>query len=192
MLRIESGGKMEGKWLYKEKIITVLKGDITTLKTDAIVNAANEQLRGGGGVDGAIHRAGGPQILKECMQYKNCPTGEARLTSAGNMPSRYVIHTVGPIYRGGKSGEKELLENAYRNSLKMAAENNIRSIAFPFISAGVYGYPKDEACAIAVNTVLDFLDSNETIEEVIFCCFSENDARLYIEYLNKKISKGQD
>jgi len=138
--------------------ITVLQGDITKLKVDAIVNAANERLRGGGGVDGAIHRAGGPQILEECKKYLGCPTGEARLTSAGNMPSKYVIHTVGPVYRGGQNNEAYLLESAYKSSLKMAAENNVRTIAFPFISAGVYGYPKEEASGIAVNTVKKFIE----------------------------------
>lgn len=178
---------MEQKFIYKGKTIRILQGDITKLKVDAIVNAANESLRGGGGVDGAIHRAGGPAILKECMQYPNCPTGEARLTSAGNMPSRYVIHTVGPIYRGGQFREKELLGNAYQSSLKMAVDNHIKTIAFPFISAGVYGYPKEEACAIAVKTVLDFLDEDQNIEEVVFCCFSEKDFKLYVDFLGKTI-----
>lgn len=165
---------------YKNTKLTVLQGDITKLQIDAIVNAANESLRGGGGVDGAIHKAGGPEILKECQQYKGCPTGEARITSAGKMPSQYVIHTVGPVYRGGNVNEAQLLENAYSSSLKLAKKHQIRSLAFPFISAGVYGYPKDEASEIAILTILNFIkQSDEVFDEIIFCCFSEKDYLLY-------------
>ncbi|NLK71918.1 MAG: O-acetyl-ADP-ribose deacetylase [Clostridiales bacterium] len=168
--------------MYGKTKITILQGDITKLKVDAIVNAASERLRGGGGVDGAIHRAGGLQILEECKKYAGCPTGEARLTSAGNMPSKYVIHTVGPIYRGGQNKEAYLLESAYKSSLKMAAENNVRTIAFPFISAGVYGYPKEEASGIAVETVKIFIERHpDVFDEVIFCCFSESDSLLFAD-----------
>ncbi len=170
---------------YMNTMLTVIHADITKLKVDAVVNAANESLRGGGGVDGAIHKAGGPQILKECIKYDGCPTGEARLTSAGNMPSRYVIHTVGPIYRGGTHNEKELLQNAYTNSLKMAVDHKIKTIAFPFISAGVYGYPKNEASKIAVEAVTNFVKKNDTIEEVIFCSFSEKDYKIFLDQLQK-------
>lgn len=177
---------MEHQTIYGKTKITILQGDITKLKVDAIVNAANERLRGGGGVDGAIHRAGGPQILEECKKYLGCPTGEARLTSAGNMPSKYVIHTVGPVYRGGQNNEAYLLESAYKSSLKMAAENNVRTIAFPFISAGVYGYPKEEASGIAVNTVKKFIEEYpDVFDEVIFCCFSESDSLLFTDKVKK-------
>jgi len=178
---------MEKIFKYDMKNIVVIKGDITTLKVDAIVNAANEKLRGGGGVDGAIHRVGGAEILKECMNYDSCPTGEARLTTAGNMPSKYVIHTVGPIYKDGKHEEENLLKKAYNSSLKIAVENNIKSIAFPFISAGDYGYPKEEASKIAVETVLDFLDNNNSIDKVIFCCFSENDFILFDKVITRLV-----
>lgn len=168
----------------KQTILTVMQGDITRLEVDAIVNAASEELRGGGGVDGAIHRAGGPKILEECKQYSGCPTGEARLTSAGNMPSQYVIHTVGPIYRGGHHEESTFLANAYKNSLEMALKSNIKTIAFPFISAGIYGYPKDEASEIAVKTVVDFLSKHQqAFKEIIFCCFSEKDYLLFCKKL---------
>lgn len=170
---------------HGKTVLTVMQGDITKLEVDAIVNAASEALRGGGGVDGAIHRAGGPKILKECMQYEGCPTGEARLTSAGNMPSEYVVHTVGPIYRGGQNNEKELLQKAYINSLKMAVHHNIRTIAFPFISAGVYGYPKSEASQIAVETVIGFIEKNDDINEIIFCCFSEKDLLIFARQIEK-------
>src|SRR5687768_13697795 len=154
--------------------ITILKGDITKMETDAIVNAANSSLMGGGGVDGAIHRAGGPQILKECMEIRNrqgeCKTGEAVITSAGNMKSRFVIHTVGPVWKGGDKREAELLANAYRNSLQLAVEHDCASIAFPNISTGVYGFPKDKAAQIALQTVKDFIEQNNQLKEVIFVC----------------------
>ena len=173
---------------YKETVLTVMKDDITRLKVDAVVNAANEALRGGGGVDGAIHRVGGPAILEACKKYDGCPTGEARLTTAGNMPSQYVIHTVGPIYRGGMNNEARLLRKAYENSLHLAKENQIKTLAFPFISAGVYGYPKDEASEIAVNAVLKFIDDHPAdLEEVIFCCFKEADYVIFSNLIQLKL-----
>ncbi len=169
-------------------MIKVIQGDITTQQVDAIVNAANSSLMGGGGVDGAIHRAGGKAILEECLQIRNrqgqCPTGEAVITSAGNMPAKYVIHTVGPVWYGGNNNEEQLLEHAYRNSLKLAEENNVRSIAFPNISTGVYRFPKDRASAIAVDTVSEFMQESEVVEEVIFVCFDEENFGIYRELLN--------
>jgi O-acetyl-ADP-ribose deacetylase len=162
--------------------IILLQGDITKTKADAIVNAANSSLLGGGGVDGAIHRAGGKAILDECIAIRNrqgsCKTGEAVITTAGNLPAKYVIHTVGPVWNGGGKGEAELLANAYKNSLKLAVENNIQTIAFPNISTGIYGYPKDKAAEVAVNSVKDFLSENETVQEVIFVCFDEENYKL--------------
>lgn len=162
--------------------IEVLRGDITKVEVDAIVNAANSSLMGGGGVDGAIHRAGGPAILEECKkivaEQGECPPGEAVVTTAGNLPARYVIHTVGPVWRGGKSGEPEKLKNCYRNSLRLAVENHCASVAFPNISTGVYGYPKEEAAKIAVAEVSAFLRKDKTIERVILVCFDEENERL--------------
>lgn len=156
--------------------LKVIKGDITKLSTDAIVNAANSSLLGGGGVDGAIHRAGGKVILEECRaiiaRQGKCKTGEAVLTSAGNLPSRYVVHTVGPVWNGGKNGEAEKLADCYRNSLKLASDKGCRSIAFPNISTGVYRYPKSEAARIAIETVISYVDTTN-IDEVIFVCFDE-------------------
>ncbi|MCF6284312.1 MAG: O-acetyl-ADP-ribose deacetylase [Candidatus Hydrogenedentes bacterium] len=153
--------------------IEIIEGDITTQAVDAIVNAANESLLGGGGVDGAIHRAGGPAILKECRRLKGCKTGEAKLTTAGNMPARYVIHTVGPIYRDGQHGEAELLMRCYRRSLEVAVDNGVKTIAFPAISCGVYGYPIPAAAKIAVNTAAKFLVEDDTITCVRFVLFGK-------------------
>lgn len=164
---------------YKNSIVNIVEGDITKIKVDAIVNAANNTLLGGGGVDGAIHRAGGPKILEECKKIGGCPTGEARITTAGKMPSKYVIHTVGPVYKGGNKGEEELLYDAYYNSLKLAKENNLKSIAFPSISTGVYGYPIDEASNIAIQAVMDFIDKENFMEEINFVLFNKNDFLLY-------------
>ncbi|WZL72906.1 O-acetyl-ADP-ribose deacetylase [Clostridiaceae bacterium 35-E11] len=169
---------------YKNVKITLVKGDITTLKVDAIVNAANNSLLGGGGVDGAIHRAGGPEILEECKKIGGCPTGEAKITTAGNMPSQYVIHTVGPIYRGGNNHESELLYNAYFNSLKLAVDNNLKTIAFPSVSTGVYAYPITKASDTAIKAVTDFLDENKGINEIIFVLHSQEDYELYKEKLD--------
>jgi O-acetyl-ADP-ribose deacetylase (regulator of RNase III) len=168
--------------------IKLLQGDITKVDADAIVNAANSSLLGGGGVDGAIHRAGGKAILDECIAIRNkqggCKTGEAVITTGGNLPARYVIHTVGPVWHGGKKQEEELLANAYNNSLQLAVDNGVETIAFPNISTGVYGFPKNEAAQIAVTTVKDFLADNDTIKQVIFVCYDEENYRLYETKLN--------
>ncbi len=158
--------------------IDVLQGDITKLDVDAIVNAANSSLLGGGGVDGAIHRAAGPELLAECRTLGGCPTGEARITGGYRLKARHVIHTVGPIYRGGSQGEAALLASCYKSSLKLAVENGLHSVAFPNISTGVYGYPKEEAAQIAVKAVQDFLTSDTSLY-VIFCCFDDENLRLY-------------
>lgn len=164
------------------------KGDITKLNVDAIVNAANTSLLGGGGVDGAIHRAGGPAILEECMQIRarqgGCNVGEAVITTAGNLPAKYVIHTVGPVWNGGKNDEEDLLASAYRSSLKLALEHQVRSIAFPNISTGIYRFPKGRAAGIAILTVGDFLSANNTNIEVTFICFDEENYRIYEKLLN--------
>jgi len=168
--------------------IQLIKGDITKLKVDAIVNAANSSLLGGGGVDGAIHRAGGPKILEECMVIREkqggCKTGEAVITTGGNLPAKYVIHTVGPVWYGGKNKEDELLVNAYKNSLRLATEYEIKSIAFPNISTGVYGFPKQRAAEIAVNAVKDFFNLTTLIKEVFFVCFDEENYKIYQSLLN--------
>lgn len=167
--------------------ISVLKGDITTVKADAIVNAANTSLLGGGGVDGAIHRAGGPEILKACKKLGGCPTGEAVITTGGNLPARYVIHTPGPVWKGGEQGERTYLRNSYRNSLRLAEEYNLRSLAFPNISTGIYGFPRDEAARIAVDTVKSH--PFKTLEEVIFVCFDEENYRIYQNLLDQSSPK---
>ena len=163
--------------------ITVIEGDITRLKVDAIVNAANSSLLGGGGVDGAIHRAAGPGLLEECRRLGGCPTGEARITGAYDLPARFVIHAVGPIYRDGRSGEAPLLRSSYESSLELAAGAGVSSIAFPCISTGVYGYPKSEACEIAVSTVEEWLSAHDLPGSVTFCCFDETSAELYRQRL---------
>lgn len=168
--------------------IEIVQGDITKLNTDAIVNAANSSLLGGGGVDGAIHRAGGPEILEACKKIVEiqggCQTGEAVITTAGKLPSRFVIHTVGPVWRGGKNDEQEKLASCYINSLQLAVINDCQSVGFPNISTGVYGFPKAQAAQIAVNTVSGFLSKNNRIEKVIFVCFDEENYRLIKEQLN--------
>jgi len=166
--------------------IEIRQGDITRLAVDAIVNAANTKLLGGGGVDGAIHRAAGPQLLAECRTIGGCPTGEARITGGYNLPARHVIHTVGPVY-GGKPQDSQLLTNCYSNSLKLAVENNLTTIAFPAISCGVYGYPIEDACKIAVDTCGAFLKRNPSLQKIIFILFSEKDCAVYKSYI-KSIS----
>lgn len=166
--------------------LRALQGDITTLAVDAIVNAANSSLLGGGGVDGAIHRAAGRGLLDECRLLGGCPTGEAKLTQGHRLPARFVIHTVGPVWRGGAEGEPERLASCYRRSLEVAAGHGLRSIAFPSISTGVYGYPIEAASEIAVATVKASLAELPAIQEVIFCCFSEGDWRVY----NKRLGEG--
>ncbi|HED07491.1 MAG TPA: O-acetyl-ADP-ribose deacetylase [Ignavibacteria bacterium] len=164
--------------------IELYKGDITKLKVDAIVNAANTSLLGGGGVDGAIHRAAGKELLEECKTLNGCPTGEAKITKGYNLPAKYVIHTVGPVWNGGKHNEEKLLASCYKNSLKLAIENKIKSIAFPAISTGVYRFPLELATKIAIGEVKDFLSNNDTFEKIIFVCFDE---RTYNSY-NKNLS----
>ena len=157
----------------------VVQGDITRQQVDAIVNAANTTLLGGGGVDGAIHRAAGPELLAECRTLGGCPTGEARITRGYRLPARFVIHTVGPVWNGGKRGEPELLRGCYVNSLKLAAEHGVRSIAFPSISTGAYRYPIEQAARIAVTTVRQALDRPTCVELVRFVCFSAADLEVY-------------
>jgi O-acetyl-ADP-ribose deacetylase len=163
--------------------ITLIKGDITKIKADAIVNAANTSLLGGGGVDGAIHRAGGTAILEACQKIRSsqggCAVGQAVITTGGKLPSRYVIHTVGPVWSGGRNGEGELLHNCYNNSLKLAVEHGIKTIAFPNISTGIYHFPKAQAAIIAVNTIQQFIAQHNTIEEISFVCFDDENYDLY-------------
>jgi len=159
--------------------IELIRGDITQLNVDAIVNAANESLLGGGGVDGAIHRAAGRELLEECRKIGGCPTGEARITKGYNLLAKYIIHTVGPIWRGGHKDEIDYLRNAYLNSLKLATSNNLETIAFPNISTGVYGFPKSSAAEIAVNAVKNYLDKNRLPKKVIFVCFDEENYEIY-------------
>lgn len=164
--------------------IEIHKGDITKLKVDAIANAANTTLLGGGGVDGAIHRAAGPQLLEECETLNGCPTGEAKITKGYNLPAEYVIHTVGPVWRGGNNNEDELLANCYHNSLKLAVDNGIKTIAFPAISTGIYGFPLNRAARIAVSVVTNFLSEHDKIEKVIFVAFDDKTYYAYQKFLN--------
>jgi O-acetyl-ADP-ribose deacetylase (regulator of RNase III) len=164
-------------------VLELCQGDITKQKVDAIVNAANSQLAGGGGVDGAIHRAGGPAIMEECGKIGGCPTGNAVITTGGNLFAKHVIHTVGPRYRNGKSGEPALLKNAYLNSLLIAEKHGIKTIAFPSISTGVYGYPIDSASKIALSTVIDYLKGDTGIIRAVFVLFSAQNYEIYLNSL---------
>jgi O-acetyl-ADP-ribose deacetylase (regulator of RNase III) len=180
--------RQEEESFMNDKRLKLVLGDITRLETDAIVNAANSSLMGGGGVDGAIHRAAGPELLEECKRIAKerqnvpngpCPTGEAVMTEPGKLPCKKVIHTVGPVWRGGGTGEAELLASCYRKSLLLAEQAGLKSLAFPNISTGIYGYPKDKAAGIAVGAVLKTLSETPGIEQVVFVCFDDENFRLY-------------
>ncbi len=163
-------------------MISIIVGDITRLDVDAIVNAANQTLLGGGGVDGAIHRAAGPELLEACRQLNGCPTGQARITPGFRLPARWVIHTVGPVWHGGGRGEEALLESAYRNTLELALEHGVQTIAFPAISTGVYGFPKEKAARIAVTVMRAYEDR---FKEITACCFAEGDAEGYRKVISE-------
>jgi O-acetyl-ADP-ribose deacetylase (regulator of RNase III) len=178
---------MNNKFKVGNAIVRLVRGDITEMETEAIVNAANSSLMGGGGVDGAIHRRGGPQILEECKRIRatewpqGLPTGRAVITSGGNLKARYVIHTVGPIWRGGNRGESELLAQAYQNSLRLAVAKGLKTVAFPSISTGAYGYPIEDACRVALEAVKEFLEKEDNLDEVIFALFSESAFEVYAD-----------
>jgi O-acetyl-ADP-ribose deacetylase (regulator of RNase III) len=171
--------------VIENTVVSLVKGDITLEQADAIVNAANSRLTGGGGVDGAIHRAGGPQIMEACRKINGCPTGSAVITTGGNLEARYVIHAVGPVYHDGKHGEDRLLSGAYKTSLELAVKHNLKSIAFPSISTGVYGYPVEQASEIALKTVMDFIKKNNTLSLVRFVLFSDGDLKVYEKTLER-------
>ena len=173
--------------------LEAIKGDITKIKADAIVNAANSSLLGGGGVDGTIHRAGGPAILEECRKIVarqgGCKTGEALITTAGNLPAKYVIHTVGPVWSGGNNKEREKLANCYLNSLQLAVENNCKTVAFPNISTGVYHFPKEDAAKISVDSIQQFLSKDHSIEKVIIVCFDDENFRYVSNSITERTSE---
>jgi O-acetyl-ADP-ribose deacetylase (regulator of RNase III) len=164
--------------------IEIFHGDITTLSVDAIVNAANSSLLGGGGVDGAIHRAAGPGLLQECKSLGGCLTGEAKITSGYNLPAKFVIHTVGPVWKGGNNNEEELLANCYRSCLRIAEDMKLKSLAFPNISTGVYGFPKKQAASVAIREVKDFFSKDRKIEKIIFAIFDTENLKIYKELLD--------
>jgi len=165
--------------------LEVYKGDITDLEVDVIVNAANTSLLGGGGVDGAIHRAAGPDLLKECRTLGGCVTGDAKITKGYNLAARFVVHAVGPVWSGGKKSEPELLKSCYKKSLEIAKQKGLHSIAFPCISTGIYRFPKDAAAKIAIETTKDFLRMESSVERIIFVCFSDNDYSIYQSLINE-------
>ena len=169
---------------YQHATIELIQGDITRLDVDAIVNAANSRLLGGGGVDGAIHRAAGPDLVHECQLLQGCETGDAKLTKGYQLPARHIIHAVGPVWRGGSSDEASLLASCYSRSLTLAGEAGLTSIAFPNISTGIYGYPKDKACQVALTTVTGFLDHDATLKRVVFVCFDAENFALYEQALS--------
>jgi O-acetyl-ADP-ribose deacetylase (regulator of RNase III) len=166
--------------------IKLIEADITTLQVDAIVNAANNSLLGGGGVDGAIHRAAGPGLLEECISLKGCATGDAKITKGYNLPAKYIIHTVGPVWHTGASGEEDLLASCYQQCFKLVRQNNLKTLAFPAISTGVYGFPKKRAAQIAVREARKALSDNEELERVLFVCFNAETRKAYVEALQKK------
>ena len=166
--------------------VTCVQGDITKIKVDAIVNAANSTLLGGGGVDGAIHRAAGSELLRECQTLGGCKTGDAKITRGYNLPAQWVIHTVGPVWKGGTHKEEELLAACYFRCLELAADRKIKSIAFPCISTGVYGFQKEKAAKIAFDTVRNFVDTTGVVDQIIFVCFGQKDYEIYRELLNKE------
>ena len=175
------------EWKIGQTIFFLEEGDITQQTTEAIVNAANSRLAGGGGVDGAIHRAGGPKIMEECRRIGSCPTGRAVITSGGNLKAKQVIHTVGPVYRGGTGGEAELLASAYRESLKLAHQKGLRSVAFPSLSTGAYGYPLEEAAEIALQTVVGFIRGNPDFDRVGFVLFGNSSYQAYEKVMKKLV-----
>jgi len=178
---------MNNEFKVGKATVRLVRGDITEMETDAIVNAANASLMGGGGVDGAIHRKGGPKILEECKRIRatewpqGLPTGKAVITSGGNLKAKHVIHTVGPVWRGGNRGEPELLAQAYQNSLRLAVAEELKTVAFPSISTGAYGYPVEEASRVALKAVKEFLEGEDSIDEVVFVLFSEHALEVYID-----------
>ncbi|MCR4320465.1 MAG: O-acetyl-ADP-ribose deacetylase [Candidatus Brocadiaceae bacterium] len=175
------------KVTINKSILELIEGDITEQETDAIVNAANSSLLGGGGVDGAIHRAGGTKILEECRKLGGCPTGEARITTGGNLKAKYVIHTVGPVYSGGKKREAELLANAYKNSLSLASQFKLKRVAFPSISTGAYGYPLDDAATVALKTAINYLKTHTDVELVRFVLFGQKAYQAYDRALQELV-----
>jgi O-acetyl-ADP-ribose deacetylase (regulator of RNase III) len=177
------------KMMFINAMLELIQGDITKIQVDAIVNAANTSLLGGGGVDGAIHKAGGKAILEECQKIRSkqggCKVGEAVITTAGKLPAKFVIHTVGPVWNNGKGNEEELLSSAYTNSLKLAVDNQLQSIAFPNISTGIYKFPKNKAATIAIKTVTDFLEATGKIERVVFVCYDDENYYIYSQLLKQ-------